>query len=151
MRLLTFVLPMLVMALLFSSESIAQTNYTPPSPELVERLLNELESCKAIQKEAEADLKFMEANANDYTLADYIEVRNLINRAQSCINSRRAQLEELRKDYPGWFNSPNATMTINFHGRRTITPRQLENMLAQVENKIAAVLARFEKIPRPEN
>ena len=35
-----------------------------------QRLLNELKSCKAIQKESEADLKFMEASANDWRLLE---------------------------------------------------------------------------------
>lgn len=139
-----------IFCFLVSSELIAQ-NYTPPSRELVEQLLEELERCKEIQKEAQADLENMEANATEYTLADYMEVRNLINRAQTCINSRRTQLEELRKDYPGWFNSPNATLNINFHGMRSITPRQINQMLESVAAKIAATLARFEKLPKPEN
>lgn len=146
-----YVFPVIaLLCLLFTSELISQ-NYTPPSRELVEQLLEELERCKDIQKEAQKDLENMEANANDYTLADYMQVRNLINRAQTCINSRRATLEELRKDYPGWFNNPGVAITIDVHGMRSITARQLQSMLESVENKIAAVLARFEKLPKPEN
>ncbi len=139
-----------VFCFLFSSELIAQ-NYTPPSRQLVERLLNELETCKNIQKEAQKDLENMEANANDYTLAEYKAVENLISRAQSCINSRRAELDELRKEYPGWFNNPGVAITIDVHGMRSITARALQNRFAAIEAKIADVLARFEKMPKPEN
>ncbi len=142
--------PLAVFCFFFSSELIAQ-NYTPPSRELVENLLNELERCKDIQKEAQKDLENMEANANDYTLAEYKAVENLISRAQSCINSRRAQLDELRKEYPGWFNNPSASITIGVHGMRSINARQLQNRFAAIEAKIADVLARFEKLERPEN
>lgn len=144
------IIPLAIFCFLFPSELIAQ-NYTPPSRELVERLLNELENCKNIQKEAQKDLETLEANASSYTLADYMQVKNLINRAQSCINSRRTELDELRKDYPGWFNNPGVAITIGVHGMRSITPRQLQNKFDAIAAKINAALARFEKLPRPEN
>ena len=150
MKIKYVLVPIAIFCFLFTSELFAQ-NYTPPSRQMVERLLNELERCKNIQKEAQKDLETMEANANNYTLADYMEVKNLISRAQSCINSRRAELDELRKEYPGWFNNPGVAITIDVHGMRSITARALQNKLASVEAKIDAILARFEKMPKPEN
>ena len=61
----------------------------------------------------------------------------------------REELAALREDYPGWFNAPNATMSI---GRdKWTSPRELQEMLNNIEQKINALLDDFEAIDVPDH
>jgi hypothetical protein len=120
-----------------------------PSQERVETLLEQIEDCKNIITEAEKNITLMEKNPESYTLPDYIATKNLIEQAKSCIKANRKELDSLRQGYSGWFNSPNATMPL---GRgHDITPRELENKVATIEEIYADLLERFEALEEPED
>ncbi|UJH66619.1 hypothetical protein [Allomuricauda sp. SCSIO 65647] len=132
---------------LTSTPLFGQT-YQYPSQERVQELLDEIEDCKQKLKNTQAEIKNMEANPSDYTLADYKEAEMLVERIKTCLAARRAELDSIRKEYPGWFNSPNAVLPYDRHNR--ITPRSLEERLKDLERKISQVLNRFEGLPKPK-
>lgn len=90
----------------------------------------------------------MEENPSDYSLADYRDAEKLVERIKTCIATGRAELDSIRKEYPGWFNSPNAVLPYN--RLNTITPRSLEERLKELERKISQVLDRFEGLLKPK-
>lgn len=128
--------------------TLAQT-YTPPSREQVENYLDEIDSCKAFLKDLEADITEMENNPELVTLAQYKEAIALRSRAQSCLRSTRAKLDEMRKKYPGWFNSPGATVNLSKGGH--VTPKELRAGLDAIEAKIDKLLSRLTAIDEPAN
>lgn len=128
--------------------SVVGQTYQYPSEERVQELLDEIEDCKQKLKNTQAEIKNMEDNPADYTLADYKEAEMLVERIKTCLAARRAELDSIRKEYPGWFNSPNAVLPYNRHDR--ITPRSLEERLKDLEKKISRILDRFEGLPKPK-
>ncbi|KAA3615891.1 MAG: hypothetical protein DWP94_15015 [Flavobacterium sp.] len=143
---IVFILSMLLVVGI--GKTIAQS-YTPPSREMVENYLDQIDSCKAFLKELEADIAEMENNPELVTLAQYKEAKALQSRAESCLRSTRAKLEELRKKFPGWFNSPSATLNLSKGGH--ITPKGLRAGLDAIEAKIDKLLNRLNAIEEPAN
>ncbi len=132
---------------LLPTQLLGQTSQYP-SQERVQGLLDALEYCKQELTKTQADIKNMEDNPSDYFLADYKEAQRLIERIKMCMASRRAELDSIRKEYPGWFNSPNAVLPYDRH--QGITPRSLERQLKELERKISQVLNQFESLPKPK-
>ena len=132
---------------LLPAQLLCQT-YQYPSQERVQELLDELEYCKQELTNVQADIKNMEDNPSDYSLADYKEAQKLVERIKTCMAARRAELDSIRKEYPGWFNSPNAVLPYDRH--QGITPRSLEERLKDLERKISRVLDQFESLQRPK-
>lgn len=138
---------LITLVLLFGIESVAQ-NYQPPSRERVETLLTKLETCKDALKDLESSIKYMEDNPGKFTLQQYNEAKLWRNMAKGCIDDTRRDLDDLRKDYPGWFSGPNSVMNL---GRgHEIRPKDLDRMLNEVSVKINKVLNRFKAIKSPE-
>ncbi|MEM8926826.1 MAG: hypothetical protein AAGC45_01385 [Bacteroidota bacterium] len=132
---------------LLPAQLLGQTSQYP-SQERVQGLLNELEYCKQELMKTQADIKNMEDNPSDYSLADYKEAQKLVEKIKTCMASRRAELDSIRKEYPGWFNSSNAVLPYDRH--QGITPRSLEERLKKLERKISQVLDQFESLPKPK-
>jgi len=147
MKLINILKPILLFCLVFSVQIQAQVQI--PSQERVETLLEQIEDCKNIITEAEKNITIMEKNPESYTLPDYIATKNLIEQAKSCIKANRKELDSLREGYSGWFNSPNTTIPL---GRgHDITPREIENKVATLEEFILPIIENFENLMIPEN
>jgi len=136
-------LPVLLVCFIFSAELIAQTGYISPSRERVETLLEQLEDCKDAQKELENNVINMELDPESVTLKEYNDAERYAENARTCANILREKLDALRKKYPGWFNSPNATIGVQKPVRRTITPRELQEYIDQANESLETVLARL--------
>lgn len=134
-------------SLLFILDIQAQ-QYEPPSREQVQRLLDELDECKDILKDAQGYLERMEENPEQVTLKTYQDTQKLINNAEGCIADRRKKLDELRKEYPGWFNSPNATVSISRGD--FINPKELERLHKAIEIALASISKQLAAIKPPE-
>jgi len=139
------VLPVLLVYFLFSSEIIAQ-GYESPSRERVETLLEQLEDCKDTQREFENNVINMELDPESVTLKEYNVAKGYAKNAQTCATILREKLDALRKDYPGWFNSPNATIGVQKPKRRTITPREMQEYIDQANESLDTVLARLQAL-----
>jgi hypothetical protein len=138
-------LPVLIVCFLFTSEVIAQ-GYESPSRERVETLLEQLEDCKDTQKELENNVINMELDPESVTLKEYNEAQRYANNAKACANILREKLDALRKDYPGWFNDPNATISVKKPVRKNITPREMQKYIDQVNESLETVLARLQAL-----
>ncbi len=123
--------------------------YQYPSQERVGELLSQIEYCKQELESTQAEIKGMEDNPSDYSLAEYKQAQKLVERIKICVAARRAELDSIRKEYPGWFNSPNAVLPYDRH--QGITPRSLEERLKDLERKISQVLDQFESLPTPKS
>jgi len=137
--------PVLIVCLLFSAEVVAQ-DYESPSRELIESLLTKLEDCKDNQKSLENNVINMELDPESVTLKEYNEAKRYAKNAKDCANFLRKKLDALRKDYPGWFNSPNATISVQKPKRRTITSREMQEYIDQANESLATILARLEAL-----
>ena len=137
-----------IILLLIAGEITAQ-GYQSPSRELVESYLDQINSCKDFLNELEADIADMEKNAQQVTLAQYNEAKALHSRAKTCLAATRAKLDELRKDYPGWFNNPGAVL--NLSKGNHVTPKGLNKGLEAVTAKIRKLLDRLEAIEKPSH
>ncbi len=147
MKFTNIIKPILLFCLIFSLQ--VQAQYQIPSQERVEILLEQIDNCKRIATETEQLIKTIEANPEAHSLKDYNSAKELLERTKRCINIYRGELNSLRKKFPGWFNSPNATMQL---GRgNEITPRQLEKKVNEVEAKIRVLLERLDNIDEPDN
>ncbi|WP_353778331.1 hypothetical protein [Winogradskyella sp. 3972H.M.0a.05] len=147
-KLFKFKYQLLLACLLFAFQNFAQT-YTPPSQERVSQLIDQINECKSNINELEERINYMEENASAYTLAQYNEVKALLNDSKKCKNAIKKELESIRKDYPGWFNSPNATMSIRSHG--FTSPRELQELLSEIQQKIDDLLDGFDDLVKPEH
>ncbi|MEL6811332.1 MAG: hypothetical protein AAFP76_08370 [Bacteroidota bacterium] len=132
-------------------QNVLAQGYQVPSRELVETLLTQLEKCKANLANAEKGLIEMKKNPGEYSLETYLWVENNAKEARECITQRREELDRLRKDYPGWFNSPTAFTDIKLKYPEIHSPRELAELLDGIELKITKVLAEWKKLPRPEH
>ncbi|MEM7086171.1 MAG: hypothetical protein AAF489_08325 [Bacteroidota bacterium] len=150
MKLAIKIVPVLLICVMGFSEITAQT-YVSPSRELVEQLLNRLETCKASLANANKGIAAMKKNPQDYSLETYLWVENLAKEADKCIADLRKQLDKLRKDYPGWFNSPSAFADINLRPPTLRSPLEMEDALAKIERKIHNALAQFKEFQKPEH
>ncbi len=131
-----------------SFQTFAQ-GYSSPSREQIEIFLLELENCKAFLTDSENLIKTMEADPESYTLAVYNAAKSQVETSKICVNARRAELDELRKDYPGWFNNPNATLPLS--KGHSITPRKLKLSIEDIQEKINTIIKRFEALNVTEN
>ncbi len=134
---------------LFITDQAYTQVYQFPSQERVTTLLDQIDSCKSIMAETEALIKTMEADPESYSLAEYNSAKKLIDRAKACIYANRKELESIRKEYPGWFNEPSVSMPLG--KGETITPRQLEHGLSEIEAKIKLIISRMEAISKPNH
>lgn len=115
---------------MFFLAPLSAQGYTPPSQELVEQLLQQINDCK---KEAEALREFLKTDLGIDAFLKYDEFkknRYRLEEVEECIRKTREQLDKLRKDYPGWFNAPNATVTV--HDRDQIAAKDLEKKLEEL-------------------
>lgn len=131
----------------FSLQTQAQS-YTPPSQERVETLLKKVDNCKKAISQGEGRIKVMEKNPESYTLAQYNLVKGFIESSKVCLNKLRTELAELRKDYPGWFNAPNATVALD--REHFTSPKKLREALDEIKERIDAVLKSFEGFDEPK-
>ena len=138
----------LVLSLFLVAQAQAQS-YTSPSQESVEVLLRNINKCKEVMDNTQQKIKTMQANPDDYSLADYQDAQGLMERARACLHQNRNKLDALRKEYPGWFNSPSATIPIK--GGKTISSKGLKKNLDAIERKIKALLDGMEQLEKPEH
>ena len=124
--------------------------YQVPSRELVESLLEQLDECKKDLAQAEKEIGIMENNPGQYSLDTYLFTKKYIKELNDCMKYCRGKLDTLRKDYPGWFNSPSAFGDIRLHWPKINSPKEIEEALARMDELVAKALARFEKIQKPE-
>ena len=137
----------LILCLFFSQFLNAQSQF--PSPERVEVLLEILNECKKNKDAAESEIKHMEEQPLFISLQTYLDTREQLDSQKRCIDIAKEALASIRKDHPEWFNLPGATVTI--HGREKITPRDLENKVATIEEHFAALFERFGALEEPED
>ena len=135
--------------LLTSGAVVQAQTYEPPSREMVETLLEKVNTCKRALADLEDSIEFMENNPENYTLAQYNEAKTYKKMAEGCIADARRDLEELRKKFPGWFNSPSATVDLGkgIH----VGPKDLDKKLKEIETKINKLLARLGNVQKPSN
>ena len=139
---------LLLFCLLFSLNMTAQT-YTPPNQNDVETLIDDIERCKSNIEKAEQQMEKLEADPGNYTYATYKNLQDAINENKKCVAAARKELEKLRKDYPGWFNSPSATVPNRQYN--WVTPRELQELLDEVERKMDELLSGFGDLIEPEH
>jgi len=125
--------------------------YESPSRELVETLLEQLDECKRELTEAENGISLMEKSPGEYTLATYLATKDFIKKLKNCIKSSRSRLERIRKDYPGWFNSPSAFSDIRLSWPKINSPKEMEEALARMRVLMAQVIAQYEILEEPED
>lgn len=147
MKRIVVVLTLVICAGLTPRILFGQT-YQYPSQERVQELLNQIEYCKGELRNTQSQIKEMEDNPSDYSLADYKDAEKLVERIKTCIAAGRSELDSIRREYPGWFNSPNAVLP--YDKLHKITPRSLEAQLKEMERKINQVLDSFESLPKPK-
>ncbi|MEM1258618.1 MAG: hypothetical protein AAGH81_08820, partial [Bacteroidota bacterium] len=68
---------------LLPAQLLGQT-YHYPSEERVQKLLDQIEYCKQELKSIQSEIKNMEDNPSDYSLADYKEAQKLVERIKTC-------------------------------------------------------------------
>lgn len=124
--------------------------YQVPSRELVESLLEQLDECKKDLAQTEKEIGIMENNPGQYSLETYLFTKKYIKELKACMKFSRNQLDTLRKDYPGWFNSPSAFGDIRLNWPRINTPKEIEEALERMNELVAKALAKFEKLQEPE-
>lgn len=147
MRAFKLLNPILMLCIMFSIAVHAQ--YQIPSQERVQELLNQIENCKNQIDKTEKNIATMEAQAASYTLAQYNNGKALLERIKFCLNMSRAELANLKKEYPGWFNDPDAI--INLGKGIEIKPHDLQKKLNEIERKIKKVIDRMEALEKPKN
>ncbi|WP_299550124.1 hypothetical protein [Seonamhaeicola sp.] len=125
----------------------AQTNQYP-SQERVEKLFNEIESCKTLLKKAEKEISDMENAPNAYTLAQYKAAQASVKRLKHCINVNRGELAKIKKVYPEWFNAPNSI--ISLRDGTAISPHILEDNLMTLEDKLKWAIERHNSLKKPQ-
>ena len=130
--------------------SMAQ-GYQVPSRELVESLLKQLDECKKDLAQAEKEIGIMENNPGQYSLETYLFTKKYIKELKDCVKYSRGKLDNLRKDYPGWFNSPNAFEDIRLHWPRINTPKEIEEALARIDALVAKAVAQFQLLEEPKD
>jgi len=130
--------------------SMAQ-GYQVPTRELVESLLKQLDECKKDLAQAEKEIGIMENNPGQYSLETYLFTKKYIKELKGCVKYSRGKLDTLRKDYPGWFNSPSAFSDIRMHWPRINTPKEIEEALARIDALVAKAVAQFELLEEPKD
>jgi len=144
------ILPLFIFfSTLLVTPSIAQ-GYQVPSRELVENLLKQLDECKKDLAQAEKEIGIMENNPGQYSLDTYLFNKKFIKELKDCINYSRGKLDTLRKDYPGWFNSPSAFSDIRLTWPKIHSPQEIAEVVARIERAVNDVRARFDKLQIPE-
>ncbi len=148
MRTIPFIVA--IVLVLSTSVTLAQ-GYTAPSRDRVEALLESIDNCKKNLKKEEQELKMMEADPESVTLARYNLTKDAIKLYKFCLEKSRKELDSLRKDYPGWFNSPSATMEATVHRRVLIlTPAIILAFIPDMESFFKMISGRFAAIPEPK-
>lgn len=148
---LKYILPVLLLLCSVTTATISAQTYPIPSRELVQNLLEELDECKKNLERSENEIGIMENNPGQYSLELYLSTKAFIKELKACVKSNRAQLDLLRKDYPGWFNSPSAFADIRMSWPKIHSPQEIADALARVEARMERVFARFEILQVPED
>ena len=148
MKLINILKPVLLFFLVFSIHTQAQSN-NYPSQERVEDLLETINICKENLTQYDTELKEIENNPNKYTYREYLELKKNEKETENCIAQSRKELDTLRKDYPEWFNSPDAVMPLS--NREEISPRGLEEIIEiDLEKEIAELKRRVTELTIPD-
>lgn len=127
--------------------STAQSLY--PSPERVQSLLNQLESCRKNQESFKGEMAKIKANPDNYTYERYLSVKDAIKFTETCITSLKNYLDELRKDYPEWFN--NSGVIVQLDKGEKMTARELEALIVAFNTSFKNLQAQFDAIPVPKH
>lgn len=146
-----YILPLF---LFFSTLLVMPTwaqGYQVPSRELVESLLKQLDECKKDLAQAQKEIGIMENNPGQYTLDTYLLNKKFIKELKGCMKYCRGKLDTLRKDYPGWFNSPSAFADIRLQWPNMHTPKEIAAALDRMDALLAKAVAQFELLEEPED
>jgi len=146
-----YLVPALALLFLLIAPNVISQTYVSPSRELVQQLLNEIDKCKKDLANAEKGMAVMKKNPSEYSLETYLWVENLAKEAKECIAYNRKELDKLRDDYPGWFNSPSALAELNIRHPLFRTMQEVMADLNDMQAKIDAILARFKEFQKPEH
>ncbi len=142
----------LVFLMLFNSVQVLAQGPETPNRERVETLLERVDECKQGLEKEEEQLKMMEADPESVTLAQYNATKRVIEAYNKCLKAVRKELESLRKKYPGWFNSPSASMEVTVHRQvMIIFPYVLLAIIVDMESVYKAFAGRFGNIQEPRN
>ena len=133
--------------LLIPSTTVIAQGYQSPSRERVETLLEKLNVCMDVLKDLEQDIAYMESNPGKYTLEQYQDAKTYKKMAEGCIADTRNELDHLRKDYPGWFNSGSATVDLG--KGHAISANDLNARWDAIAKKMDKLLNRLNKISKP--
>jgi DNA repair exonuclease SbcCD ATPase subunit len=148
MKLTHILKPVLLFCLVFSIQTQAQNNNFP-SQERVEELLENINICKDNLAQYDSELKEIENNPDNFTYGQYLELKKKEKETENCIAQSRKELDTLRKDYPEWFNNPDAVMPLS--NRQEISPRELEEIIEiDLEKEIAELKRRVAELTIPD-
>lgn len=124
-----------------------------PGPDRVNAILDQINSCKDGLEEVEKELEQAEKNPEDLTYAEYLALQNAKKRIKTCLAAARAKLDELRKEYPGWFNQASTTSQtpVDLGHGESIKAAQLEKIAAKIDKAIHNFIKRIDAVPQPEH
>lgn len=150
MKLKFIISPIVLLTFMLSAPMMAQ-GYQSPSRQLVQTLLERLDECKKDLTQAEKEIGIMENNPGEYSLETYLFNKKFIKELKACIKWNRDQLETLRKDYPGWFNSSSAFADIRVSWPRIHSPVDMDTIIERMETALAQAVTRFEVLDEPKD
>ena len=145
-----YILPLFLFFSTFSVLPSMAQGYQVPSRELVESLLKQLDECKKDLAQAEKEIGIMENNPGQYSLDTYLFTKKYIKELKDCMKYSRGKLDTLRKDYPGWFNSPSAFGDIRLHWPKVNTPKEIAEALDRIDALVAKAVAQFDLLDEPK-
>lgn len=145
-----YILPLFLFFSTFSVLPSMAQGYQVPSRELVESLLKQLDECKKDLAQAEKEIGIMENNPGQYSLDTYLFTKKYIKELKDCMKYSRGKLDTLRKDYPGWFNSPSAFGDIRLHWPKVNTPKEIAEVLDRIDAQVAKAVAQFNLLDEPK-
>jgi len=149
MKLTHILKPILLFCFVFSIQTQAQNNFSLPSQERVETLLERISNCKISLEQFEKALKTIDENPTNYTYADYLKAKGFKEIAEECISASRKELDAIRKKYPEWFNNPETVIPLN--NRQEISPEELERQYKKLlEDALAGFSKRFSALSIPK-
>lgn len=142
------IIVLLVITFLNVQEGLSQSAIFP-SRETVESLLQKLDECKQSLKGGQDGIKTMQANPTGFSLKLYLATQEQVRVAKLCIQYLREDLDELRKQYPGWFNSPGTVMPL---GRgREISASELTRSINSATTELVELEADFDILDEPHH
>lgn len=148
MKIKNIILIILLSCFIFNAQA-KEFDYQLPNPQMVERIVSQINRCKDALNGLESSLKDMEASPNNFSSAEYKSVKNMIRLAKSCLTESRKKLNTFSKTHTKWFNSPNSFADIG------IRDPYFQNMLdvMRYTNQYRSILRmlgiRFNKLAKP--